>query len=52
MRGIKPVLNAYGLSGGHVRPPRLAISGAELDDALQSIQALQIPEMADWKLQR
>ena len=51
MRGIKPVLNAYGLNGGHVRPPRIAISGAELDSALDAIEALQIPEMKGWQRQ-
>jgi len=49
MRGIKPVLNAYGLNGGRVRPPRISISGAELDDALNAIEALKIPEMAGWQ---
>jgi 4-hydroxy-tetrahydrodipicolinate synthase len=49
MRGIKPVLNAYGFDGGHVRPPRLAISAAELDAVLPQIEALQIPEMQGWQ---
>ena len=48
---IKPVLNAYGLGGGHIRPPRIAISGAELDATLAAIEALEIPEMANWKRQ-
>jgi len=51
MRGIKPVLNAFGLNGGHVRPPRLAISPAELDEVITAVLALKIPEMADWQLQ-
>ena len=51
-RGIKPVLNAYGLNGGYIRPPRVAISGAELDDTLKAIEALKIPEMAGWQRQR
>jgi len=50
-RGIKPVLNAYGLNGGYIRPPRVAISGAELDDTLKAIEALEIPEMAGWQRQ-
>lgn len=50
-RAIKPVLNTYGLSGGNIRPPRIAISGDELDEVLRAIDALQIPEMADWKRQ-
>ena len=48
-RAIKPVLNAYGLGGGQIRPPRFAISGEELETVLQAIEALQIPEMAGWK---
>lgn len=48
-RAIKPVLNAYGLGGGQIRPPRIAISGEELDVVLSAIDALQIPEMAGWK---
>jgi 4-hydroxy-tetrahydrodipicolinate synthase len=48
MRAIKPVLNAYGLNGGTIRPPRIAIEGAELDNMLNAIEALQIPEMAGW----
>lgn len=49
MRAIKPVLNAYGLNGGTIRPPRIAIEGAELDAMLKAIEALEIPEMASWK---
>ena len=52
MRGIKPVLNAYGLGRGHVRPPRLPIGREELDEVIKAIQALNIPEMADWQLRR
>ena len=51
MRGIKPVLNAFGLGGGHVRPPRLAISPTELSEVIVAIRALNIPEMKDWQLQ-
>jgi len=29
--------------------PRVAISGAELDDTLKAIEALEIPEMAGWQ---
>lgn len=50
-RAIKPVLNAYGLNGGSIRPPRIAISGTELEDTLKSIEALKIPEMAGWQRQ-
>jgi dihydrodipicolinate synthase/N-acetylneuraminate lyase len=48
-RAIKPVLNAYGLGGGQIRPPRFAIDGEELETVLKAIEALQIPEMAAWK---
>jgi len=48
-RAIKPVLNAYGLHGGHIRPPRIAISGAELEETLRAIEELKIPEMASWR---
>lgn len=51
-RAIKPVLNTYGLGGGQIRPPRIAISGDELETVLDAIEALQIPEMADWKRQK
>ncbi len=51
-RGAKALLNAYGLSGGHVRPPRLDVSSAELDEIIKAVQALQIPEMAGWQRQR
>ena len=48
-RAAKPLLNAFGLPGGHVRPPRLAVSGAELEEIIQAVQALKIPEMTGWK---
>ena len=51
-RAIKPVLNAYGLGGGQIRPPRIAISGQELEDVIAAIEALEIPEMASWKRQQ
>ena len=47
-RAIKPVLNTYGLNGGTIRPPRIAIEGAQLEKMLSSIEALKIPEMANW----
>jgi dihydrodipicolinate synthase/N-acetylneuraminate lyase len=47
-RAIKPVLNTYGLNGGTIRPPRIAIEGAELERMLDAIEALKIPEMAGW----
>jgi dihydrodipicolinate synthase/N-acetylneuraminate lyase len=50
MRAIKPLLNAFGLHGGRIRPPRVAISGAELDEVIAAVQAIGIPEIAEWKL--
>lgn len=51
-RGAKALLNAYGLPGGYVRPPRLPVSPAELAEIAKAVEALQIPEMADWRWQR
>ncbi len=48
-RGAKALLSAFGLPGGYVRPPRITVSGAELEDLIAAVQALRIPEMADWK---
>ena len=48
-RGAKAVLNAFGLPGGTVRPPRLLVSGEELEQIIESLKALDIPEMRDWK---
>jgi 4-hydroxy-tetrahydrodipicolinate synthase len=50
-RAAKPLLGAFGLPGGYVRPPRLTVSGAELEEIIVAVQALQIPEMAGWKRQ-
>ena len=51
-RGAKALLNAYGLSGGYMRPPRMLLSGEDLEQVIQQVEALEIPEMADWKRQR
>jgi 4-hydroxy-tetrahydrodipicolinate synthase len=48
-RGAKPLLNAFGLGGGYVRPPRLTLGGDELEEVIRSVQALEIPEMAGWR---
>jgi 4-hydroxy-tetrahydrodipicolinate synthase len=48
-RAAKSLLNAFGLPGGHVRPPRIGVTGAELEEVIRAVQALQIPEMAGWK---
>lgn len=43
MRAMKPLMNAFGLPGGMLRPPRLPISGAELDEVVKAVLRLQIP---------
>jgi dihydrodipicolinate synthase/N-acetylneuraminate lyase len=43
MRAMKPLMNAFGLPGGHLRPPRLPISQAELDDVVRAVLQLKIP---------
>lgn len=48
-RGAKALLNAYGLPGGYVRPPRLPVGPEELEEIITAVEALQIPEMAGWK---
>jgi 4-hydroxy-tetrahydrodipicolinate synthase len=43
MRGMKPLMNAYGLPGGHLRPPRAAITQEELDGFIRVVETLDIP---------
>lgn len=43
MRAMKPLLNAFGLPGGSLRPPRLPISPAELDEVVKAVLELKIP---------
>lgn len=43
MRAMKPLLNAFGLPGGPLRPPRLPISEAELAEVVRAVVALDIP---------
>ncbi len=43
MRAMKPLLNAFGLPGGTLRPPRLPIGAAELEQAIQAVLKLNIP---------
>ena len=50
-RAAKALLNAYGLSGGIVRPPRLPVGRDELAEVIKAVRALNIPEMAGWRLQ-
>lgn len=43
MRGMKPLLDRLGLPGGHLRPPRLPISSAELDELERQVRVLDLP---------
>ncbi len=43
MRAMKPLMNAFGLPGGSLRPPRMAIEPAELDKVVQEVIKLNIP---------
>ncbi|MBI4189565.1 MAG: dihydrodipicolinate synthase family protein [Betaproteobacteria bacterium] len=43
MRAMKPLLNAFGLPGGTLRPPRMPISATELDKAIAAVQKLNLP---------
>jgi 4-hydroxy-tetrahydrodipicolinate synthase len=47
MRAMKPLMNAFGLPGGHLRPPRMPVSGAELEKVIQEVLALQIPGLPE-----
>jgi 4-hydroxy-tetrahydrodipicolinate synthase len=43
MRAMKPLMNAFGLPGGSLRPPRLPVSAAELEKVVQEVLELEIP---------
>jgi dihydrodipicolinate synthase/N-acetylneuraminate lyase len=43
MRAMKPLLNAYGLPGGTLRPPRLPITPEELEGVLKQTIKLELP---------
>jgi 4-hydroxy-tetrahydrodipicolinate synthase len=43
MRAMKPLMNAFGLPGGNLRPPRLPVSAADLEKAVQEVLKLKIP---------
>ena len=43
MRAMKPLLNAYGLPGGTLRPPRLPITPAELEKVIVDTIKLGLP---------
>jgi hypothetical protein len=40
--------NFAAAAGGHLRPPRLPIGGAELEKAIQEVLKLKIPGLPAW----
>jgi dihydrodipicolinate synthase/N-acetylneuraminate lyase len=45
VRAMKPLLNAFGLPGGTVRLPRLAISAEQLEEVIEATVRLRIAEL-------
>ena len=43
MRGMKPLMNAFGLPGGELRPPRMPISDADLRQFIAEVEKLNLP---------
>jgi len=43
MRGMKPLMNAFGLPGGELRPPRLPISDDNLRQMIVEVEKLNLP---------
>lgn len=43
MRAMKPLMNAFGLPGGTLRPPRLPITAAELAEVVKAVVKLNLP---------
>jgi len=46
VRAMKPLLSAFGLPGGTIRLPRLAISAEELNEVIEATDRLNIPELS------
>src|SRR5262249_4487752 len=46
VRSMKPLLRAFGLPGGTIRLPRLAISAEELNEVIEATDRLNIPELS------
>lgn len=46
-RGLKPLMNAYGLPGGELRLPRLPIDDAEVQQMIAQIRHIPIPGIAE-----
>jgi 4-hydroxy-tetrahydrodipicolinate synthase len=45
MRALKPLMNAFGLPGGTLRPPRMPISDGDLDAVVKAVLKLEIPDL-------
>jgi 4-hydroxy-tetrahydrodipicolinate synthase len=45
-RGLKPLMNAFGLPGGYLRLPRVPIDDAELAQYVAAVKAMPIPGIA------
>lgn len=43
LRGLKPMLNAFGLPGGTLREPRLPLDSADVEKMAKTVAELQIP---------
>jgi dihydrodipicolinate synthase/N-acetylneuraminate lyase len=46
LRGLKPLMNAYGLPAGVLRSPRLPVNATDLKDMIAAVAKLEIPELA------
>ena len=45
-RALKPLMNAFGLPGGSVRPPMVPINDADLAAMVAAVDRIGIPELA------
>lgn len=45
LRGLKPLLNAFGLPAGTLREARLPLDAAEIDKMMKAVLELQLPEL-------
>jgi 4-hydroxy-tetrahydrodipicolinate synthase len=43
VRGLKPLMNAFGFPGGHMRPPREPLPPAEVAEMVREVKALNLP---------
>ncbi len=51
-RGLKPLMNAYGLPGGYLRPPRLPLPAAQIDEMARLVDAMNLPGIPKLNSQR